>query len=233
MGSDSQTVKRRAFLSRLGAGAAALGALGAGAPALDAQSGGSARWQPTRHTQDDWLEQLPGKHRFILDTTTADAFGEALLYANNFLEANKNAYGLQDSDSAVVIVARHFSTVFAYNDTVWAKYGPALGKLINLNDAKTKQPPTINLYNSSAHTSALPSMGNTVDAVLKRGVHLAVCQMATRFMAGGLAGASSGNADAIYNELVGNLLANAHMVPAGIVAVSRAQERGYSFAHAG
>ena len=31
------------------------------------------------------------------------------------------------------------------------------------------------------------------------------------------------------NELAANLLANAHLVPAGIVAVNRAQERGYSF----
>jgi hypothetical protein len=57
--------------------------------------------------------------------------------------------------------------------------------------------------------------------------------MATRFMAGALAGATGGNADAIYNELAGSVPANAHMVPAGIVAVNRAQERGYSVAHAG
>jgi len=28
---------------------------------------------------------------------------------------------------------------------------------------------------------------------------------------------------------VANLVGNAHMVPAGIIAVNRAQERGYSF----
>jgi hypothetical protein len=40
------------------------------------------------------------------------------------------------------------------------------------------------------------------------------------------------NADAIYNELTTNLVSNARMVPAGIVAVNRAQERGYSLASA-
>jgi intracellular sulfur oxidation DsrE/DsrF family protein len=122
---------------------------------------------------------VAGQHRLLLDTTTADAFGSALLYANNFLTASQTGYGLKDPDSAIVIVVRHFATV------------------------------------------------------LKRGVHLAVCQLATRLFAAGLAQASGGNADAVYNEVVGNLVANSHMVPAGIVAVSRGQERGYTFASVG
>ena len=39
--------------------------------------------------------------------------------------------------------------------------------------------------------------------------------------------------DDIYKELAANLLANSHLVPAGIVAVNRAQERGYTFAYVG
>jgi hypothetical protein len=89
------------------------------------------------------------------------------------------------------------------------------------------------VYNSASHAGVLPSLGNTLDSVLKRGVHLAVCQLATRLFAAGLAQASGGNADAVYNEVVGNLVANSHMVPAGIVTVSRGQERGYTFASVG
>ena len=179
------------------------------------------------------MEQLPGKHRFVFDTTTADGLGEALLYVNNYFEANKNAYGLADGDLAVVIVMRHFSTGFAFNDSVWKKYGAGIAQFTGFSDPNTKQPPTSNLYNSATHAPALKSMGTTVDAVLKRGVHLAVCQMATRFFATGLAGATGANGDTVYNELVSSVLANAHMVPAGIVALNRAQERGYSVAHAG
>jgi hypothetical protein len=36
--------------------------------------------------------------------------------------------------------------------------------------------------------------------------------------------------DALYKELTANLVPNAHIVPAGIVAVNRAQERGYTLA---
>ena len=225
-------VARRSFLTTLGAGMSVAGvSLVAGAPEAAAQSaagGGAGRFQPARHTQDDWMDTLPGKHRFVFDTTNAAGFGAALLYANNFYTANGTGYGLKDDDAAIIIVARHFSTPYAYKDAVWAKYGTAMAGVTGLNDPKTKQPPAVNVYNAPGNDS-LASMGNTVDALVKRGVHFAVCQMATRFIAGLLAG-PGGNADAVYNELSSNLVANSHLVPAGIVAVNRAQERGYTFA---
>ena len=201
-------------------------AVGESAPAAQAAGGGG--WQPTRHTQDDWLDQVPGKHRFVFDTTTPAGIGAALLYANNFFLANQNGYGLANTDAAVVIVARHFSTPFAYTDAIWAKYGSVRTERSNFDDPKTKQRPTINVYNTAGYNE-LPSFGITVDSLVKRGVHFAVCQMATRAMAGAIAQATSGNADAVYNEITANLVGNAHMVPAGIVAVNRAQERGYAF----
>jgi intracellular sulfur oxidation DsrE/DsrF family protein len=223
---------RRSFLSQVGVGVSSLvGATALAAPAAaQSQTSSGGRFQAARHPQDDWLDKIPGKHRFVFDTTSPDAFGAALLYSNNFLTANKDGYGLGDPDSAVVIVARHFSTPFAYNETIWAKYGPAFGKLLNVNDPQTKEPPKINIYNSTAAVATLPSLGTTLDTVLKRGVQFAVCQMATRFIAGQLA-SNGGNADAVYNELAGNLIANSRLVPAGIVAVNRAQEHGYTFAY--
>jgi len=232
--SSRSPVARRSFLARLGAGISVAGAsLVAAAPEAAAQSatGGGTRFQPARHAQDDWMDSLPGKHRFVIDTTTAPGFGAGLLYANNFFVANDSGYGLKDPDAAVIIVARHFATPFAYKDAMWAKYGAGLTGVTSLNDPKTKQPPTINVYNVAGNDS-LASMGTTVDTLVKRGVHFAVCQMATRFFAGMLATASGGNADAIYNELAANLIPNAHLAAAGIVAVNRAQERGYTAATA-
>lgn len=227
---------RRSFFSHIGTGlSAAVGAatLAAGGATLQAQSAGSGRRQPMRHPRDNWMDEVPGQHRLLLDTTTANGFGSALLYANNFLISSQAGYGLKDADSAVVIVVRHFSTVFAYNDAMWAKYGAIMSQRINFSDPQSQKPATINVYNSASHAAALPSLGNTLDSVLKRGVHLAVCQMATRVFAGGLADATGGTVDAVYNEVVGNLVANSHMVPSGIVALSRAQERGYTFASVG
>ena len=56
-------------------------------------------------------------------------------------------------------------------------------------------------------------------------------QLSTRASAGLIAQKTGGKADDIFKELTDHLVPNAHMVPAGIVAVNRAQERGYSFAY--
>lgn len=75
----------------------------------------------------------------------------------------------------------------------------------------------------------LSTRGATLDSLFKQGVQLAVCATSTRGYARAIAEATGGNADAINNELIANLVSsNARMVPAGIVAVNRAQERGYS-----
>ncbi len=220
---------RRSFLTRLGAGmTVAGGALASGVSLASAQSG-SAPFRPARHTQDDWMDQLPGKHRFVFDTTTPASFGAALAYANNFLTASASGYGLNDKDAAVIIVARHFATPFAYADAMWAKYAANMPPMVIIDDPKTKQRPAVNLYATAGYDS-LPNMGTTIGDVLKRGVHFAVCQMATQFFAGMMAQQTGQTSDAVYKELTSNLVANSHMVAAGIVAVNRAQERGFTLA---
>ena len=101
------------------------------------------------------------------------------------------------------------------------QHGVLLAQRAGFVDPATKQPPTVNVHRAR------------LDGLLARGVHLAVCQMATRNHAGMIAKAAGSDTDAVYKELVANLLSNAHMVSAGVVAVNRAQERGYSFVHAG
>jgi intracellular sulfur oxidation DsrE/DsrF family protein len=228
---DSSPMARRSFLSRFGVGITAFGVT-LGSSVGKAQSTGG-RWQPGRHVLDDWLDQLPGQHRLLFDTTTLGGLGGALLYANNYFLANQTGYNLGNAELAVVIVMRHNSTPFAYNDAIWAKYGAVLAQRGNVTDPQTQAPPKVNLYNSPALAAALPSQGTTLDSLIKKGAHLAVCQMATRRLAGAIAQATSTTADGAYNELVTNLVGNSHIVPAGIVAVNRAQERGYSFTNVG
>lgn len=221
---------RRLFLSRIGTGLSVFGVSAIGGTVASAQSG-DLRFQPARHEQDDWLDKVPGKHRFVFDTTSPEGLGTGLQFANNFFEANKTSYGLTDSDSAVVVVVRHKSTAFGYTDAIWAKYSvPLSAQADNFVDPATKTAPIINVYGTAGGNGGRPGR---LDALLKRGAHLAVCQMATRAIAGALARATNGNVDDIFKELAANLVANAHLVPAGIVAVNRAQERGYTFVTAG
>jgi hypothetical protein len=224
-------VARRSFLSRLGAGLSVFGAtVVAGESAGHAQIAGNSPWQPARHVQDDWLDNVPGKHRLVFDTTTAAGFGAALRYANNFFFANQSGYGLTDADTAVVIIARHNSTQFGLNEKMWGKYGTSLSREDAFQDPRTKRPPVINVFNVGDASAAPSNHGVTLDFLTRRGVHFAVCQMACRRLAGTIATDTKGDVESVFKELVANLIPNSHLVTAGILTLNRAQERGYSVA---
>lgn len=216
---------RRSFLDSLKTRLAAA-ALVSGGVAMAQEK--AAPFQPTRHAKDDWLDQIPGKHRLVFDTTTIDGFGEALAFAGNFLRANKTDYGLEDSDLAVVITARHLSTQFAYNDAIWAKYGKYIATEPKFEDPKTKEAPVVNVFTATDYGTLLKNHGTSVSGLVKRGVHLMVCAMATRRYAGLIASKTGAKTDAVNEELVAGVVGNGHMVAAGILGVSRAQERGYT-----
>lgn len=225
----SSLAERRSFLS-LNAGIASLAGLAlSGIARAQGRSATNTRWEPARHDKDNWLDEIPGKHRLVFDTISYDHLSDATLFANNFIRVNQADYGLQSSELAVVIVVRHRSTPFGYNDAMWAKYGTAIAARSKVEDPKTKQPPKINIFNARDYGEALGNRGSTLDSLFKQGVQLAVCASSTRAYATSIAQAIGGDGDAIFKELTSNLVgSNARMVPAGIVAVNRAQERGYS-----
>jgi hypothetical protein len=223
---------RRSFLTALKGAFAAGGAAGLAAAATSKPKP-AARFEPARHEQDDWFDAIPGKHRVVFDTTTADAFGEALAFAGNYVRTNRNDYGLEQSDLAIVIIARHRATPFAYSDAMWAKYGDPIAKQSVFEDPKTKSAPHINVFNSSEYGRQLANRGTTIDSILKLGIHFAVCSSATRAYSNSIAAAAGSTAAEINKELIANLVGGAaRMVPAGIVAVNRAQERGYTLVKA-
>jgi hypothetical protein len=230
---DIMSNARRSFLSRVSLGAAALAASLRETPAAAAeavQAAPPAGWQPARHAEDDWFDQPASKHRLFIDTTEPGAFGQAIAWSRNFLEASASGYKLTDTDTALVICARHDSTPFAYVDAMWAKYGALFAQRSGFLDPKTKQPPIANVYLASGYGETLRNGGITLDAVLKRGLRLAVCGLATRRIAGMIAKQNNSSPEDAFKELAANLVPNAHIVAAGIIAVNRAQERGYTFA---
>jgi hypothetical protein len=223
---ETRPLSRRSAMTGVGAAVAAAAAAVFGSRTASAQT--SAPFQAARHPQDAWLDKVPGKHRNFIDASTVSGAGEAVLYANNLYEANASGYSLTDADVAVVVCFRHFATTFAYNDVIWAKYGKVFSAMLNFTDPKTKQPPSTNLLFSADYGMELSNFGRTIPAVVKRGTQFAVCDMATHFFAGQLATQTGGTADAVYKELTSNLIPSSHLVAAGVVAVNRAQEHGYS-----
>ncbi len=219
------SVPRRSFVSRF-AGGLGLGAVALATSPVEAHP----PFVPARHKEDDWLDALGTKHRFVFDTTATQGFTDAMVFANNFLTASQSGYGLTDADHGVVIIARHQSTAFAYSDAIWAKYGKTLAGFAHAPEYAGAAPGS-NPFSLTG--TNLPTRGVTVASLMGRGVHFAVCGMATRFLAGQIAQAAGSSADAVFAELSAGLVANAHLMAAGIVAVNRAQERGYALATAG
>jgi hypothetical protein len=233
--------RRRSFLGRLAASAAGFTGLsaiiaGTSSPlsALEPRERATNDFKPARHPQDDWLDQIPGKHRMFFDALTQNGAAEAITFASNYALASKTGYGLEAADLAIVICYRHFATPFAFGDEVWAKYGAAWSGLLGYKDPGTGAAPVRNVWNAKGLPGMQPNRGVTVADAAARGFRFAVCDLATRVFAGVAVQAVGGNTDDVYAELKRSAIApDMRFVPAGIVAVDRAQERGYSFSYIG
>jgi len=212
---------RRELLSGLGIAAAAI-ALGS-TPAR-AQTRGT--FAPARHTQDEWLDQLPGKHRVFIDSVSSAGISDALLYASNYFAASKSGYGLEDADVAVIVCMRHFSTPFAFNNAMWAKYGKPMADMAKYTNPRSTDVPTANPHVPRSGTAGFTGLA-------AKGTQFAICDMATHFLAGQIATATGGKADDIYQELAANTVPNGRFVAAGVIGATRAQEYGYTLLVAG
>lgn len=220
---------RRAWMSGMGAAAAgvALGtaAVHAGTAAAPPQAAPPATpFQPVRHPQDAWFDSLPGKHRVILDATSAQGAVEGIGYSNNVFNASRSGYQLEDADLALVLVLRHSATSFAFSNSMWAKYGKQLAEGAGYTTPNSTEMPKANPRNSGDRPA--------LDRLAARGAHFAVCGLSGRRLASMIAG-PDGDADAVFKELSANTIPNAHIMPAGVIAITRAQEYGYSLIHVG
>jgi hypothetical protein len=220
---------RRSLMTGLGAAAAAAVLV----PTTAGAQSGASTFRPTRHKQDSWMDELKGQHRVFIDSSTASGGAEAILYANNLYMANDGGYSLKPADLVIVVCFRHFSTPFGYNDAAWKKYGKAFGSIMQFKDPKTGLTPSSNLMNSADYYFALPNLGTTLNSVIERGTQFAICDAATNFFAKQIAQDTGASKDSVYKELVASAIPNSRFVPAGVVAVTRAQEYNYSLLSAG
>jgi hypothetical protein len=202
---------RRSFLSRFSAAAA----LGLDNQRFATPSPATERWEAARHEQDDWFDSLPGKHRVLFDTWSASRFPDAILFGGNYFRANRD-YGLTEKDLAVIICVRHQTAPFAFNDAMWAKYGKVFSKRMEWVDPRTQEAPSTNVHLRQLNT------------LVGQGLQFAVCSLTTRAYAQIIAGQTKNSAEEAYEELTSSTAGPSHFVPAGVVAATRAQERGYS-----
>jgi hypothetical protein len=219
-------VPRRFFVSRIAAGAAALGATSAIASAPGVAAASVPSTSPDE--LEMWLATFKGPHKCLYDCVQAPGASDGILFARNLLTLSKEKLGTKDTDMSVIVSFRHFATPFGYNDAMWAKY-PAFSDLLKFEDPMTKKPA---MRNVPLHDEVEGFSDASLPGLKARGVRFTVCGAATTFIAGMLAG-KTGDAKAIETELGANLVPGARIVPAGVVVVQRAQKSGFAYTFAG
>jgi len=221
---------RRTFVT-----AASLSAVGLAAPGAASAQGTAAPAKPAgerdvaRHAQDAWYDALPSKHRLFVDATSVEEAFTALGFAFNFLRTSQTGYNLKDTDAGVIICLRHDATDFAFSNELWEQH-EYFQKIRYKHPDTGKKLKGGNIYRvGSKRPESLPE-GFTYDGLAKRGVHFAICGLATRAAATEIAGkgASREAIEDVMDKLVAGLPANAHVMASGILAAQRAGEYGYT-----
>jgi intracellular sulfur oxidation DsrE/DsrF family protein len=201
---------RRSFLTRLaGLGAA----LGLATPRL---AEASTALDGMRVGDDPWVAKLIGKHRVVFHSHMPTD-GLAIRWAQTFLDTQKSTYGFTDRDSSVVVGLNGRSIGWLFNDALWARY-PTIGEVMGAPGSKNPQ-------------TAL------VGSLIPRGVIVLACHNSLRASGSRfLPVAQQGDASArtaFAEEARANLLAGVEVVPAMIVTLQQAQDRGCRYIYAG
>lgn len=224
MGGTQKVAPRREFMRSIGVGAVAIAATAVGVRA-DAEPMESIEPSP----DELWLKRLTGKHRQYFDAVTPNE-GFALVFAVNFLDKNVEAYGLKDSEITTVVGLRHTSIPLALNDAMWSKY--KLGEFFKIMDKSTNAPATRNVYsNLRPGDMLLPGAG--VKELMARGAIFTACNVALTVISGMAATAAGLPAQDAKADWVANLIPGVVVVPAGVLAVNRAQENHCTYCYAG
>ncbi len=216
---------RRKFLQSLTLGAAAIGTAGISAP-ISASAEGIDAWY--EGDPELWMKKIKGKHRIVYDVTEPhQQFPFA--WPRVFLLTNE-ATGTPPGDCSVVVVLRHNAIPFALNNDLWEKY--KLGEMFHVKDVNTNQTPSKNpFWNPAPGTYKFPGFGVVsigINELQESGVQFLVCDAAMTVYSA-IAAGNSGNAAEIKKEWAAGVLPGIHVVPSGVWAVGRAQEKGCGY----
>ena len=224
----NEKTHRRGFLGRMAAAAAAI--------SLPWTEAGVASAQEAGH--DDWIDGVTGSHKCFFDFP-AHKMGAGLVHIRNYILTYGEAYGVDVKDIGTVgtfySVGPQSSISMAFNDAMWAKYG--LGEYLNIDDPKTNQPVTRNMFNHPQEGDPVPFVGPIgpfPDAGIESmqqnmGTTFLLCANALTAFSMDLARLGKGSADDIRADLAGNVLPGVTTVPAMVIAIEKAQVAGISY----
>ena len=217
------TTPRRGFLGTLAAAAAA-GFASLTPLRLEAQprSGSTSGVDAAFET---WLNRITGKHKMVFDAPEVNG-GMPVIWPRVWLNGNNENYGTKDTDNSGVVILRHAAIPLAMKDELWAKY--KLGEAFSIKEGETAA--TRNIF---AKVMPLPLPGTGVEALLASGVQFGVCNVALTIYSGMVAQKMGMDGAAVKADWVAGLIPGCQVVPSGVLAVSRTQEKGCGYCFAG
>jgi intracellular sulfur oxidation DsrE/DsrF family protein len=235
---EEETNPRRGFLEKLAAGTTALGLAALAAPFhLDASplSAGDVS------EADAWFSKVKGKHKMIFDATQPHEI-MPFAWPKIFMLTNA-ATGTPESECGVVVVLRHSAIGYAFDDRIWAKYnfaevfkageiGPAFQAADAATAAKTRNP----FWKPKPGDFKVPGVGAVeigINELQSKGVMFCVCNMAIGVYTNVLAEGMKMTPEEVRKDWLSSLLPGIQVVPSGVWAVGRAQERGCTYCFAG
>lgn len=182
---------------------------------------------------DAWFKNVKGTHRVVYDATQPN---EILPFAwpRIFLVTNELT-GTQSNDCGVVVVLRHEAIPFALKSSLWEKYH--LGEVFKYDDPVTEKPSLRNpFWQPGSDDFKVPGVGPVqigINQLQESGVMFCACNMALTVYSAALAGNMGKDPEEVKNEFVSGVLPGIQIVPSGVWALGRAQERGCAYIYAG
>ena len=223
LSTEKQVTDRRTFLGSLAIGSAAITMTTAGLHG--SARGVSAEEVPSAEGYSEaWLSKLTGKHKQFFDATSTSQF--ALTFAMNFLNSYNEVYRIPDANLSAVVGLRHFAIAIGLTDDIWARYKVA--EFVQATDPATKAPYIRNFLNHP-HEGDMMFPNASMDKLLARGVQFTCCNVALTAVSGLLSKNAGVTPEAAYAEWRAGLLPGVTLVPSGVLAVNRAQEKGCTY----
>jgi intracellular sulfur oxidation DsrE/DsrF family protein len=224
---------RRDFIGSLAvAGAATIGLSTIASPAIAATGD---RWKPfeTFPDPEQWCNKIQGKHKMVFDCTQPHSLFP-FAWPRVFLLTNEGT-GSKQEECCAVVVLRHDGICYAFEDRIWEKYG--FGEVFKADDPLTAKPATRNpFWNPKPGDYKIPGVGPVqigINELQANGVMLCVCEMAITVNSAKVAKAKGLDAAEVRKDWMTGLLPGIQLVPSGVWALGRAQEKGCGYVFAG
>lgn len=141
------------------------------------------------------------------------------------------ATGTPEKECGVVVVLRHDAIPYAMESSLWEKYH--FGELFKADDPLTKKPSVRNpFWKPKPGDFKIPGVGNVeigINELQDNGVMFCVCNMAMTVYSNVAAGQMNMQASDVMAEWKKGILPGIEIVPSGVWALGRAQEKGCAY----